>query len=275
MLSKITKWQRIRTSGDLRYGLLSKNSRTNYQSCTFVFRILVQGITTSMDLNQSGEEKLENLSDLQIRDTLFGDLPFEDWPGEATDNIEAEPWRSFAIAGKQNAAGDLATAKSTLQDILRMTDLESRHYLQAWHFLRQMNEQPPPEEAKHVYGVVVEVALEDGLDIVAAYEDLSARYFNYSGAAIIWEHPDNSLDENTKALLQAGQTVAAQIGPWDGPRPPAPDSGQARINMLTPAGLHFGQAPYDALAADPLGGTVMRAALQLMQGLIIKSGRDA
>jgi hypothetical protein len=54
-------------------------------------------------------------------------------------------------------------------------------------------------------------------------------------------------------------------------RPAAPPTGQVRINLLVPSGLHFGQGPLDALSRDPLGGPVIAAEMQLMQGLIDKS----
>jgi hypothetical protein len=153
-----------------------------------------------------------------------------------------------------------------------MRGLESRHYLQAWHFLRELGVQANADEAKRVYGVVVEVALESGLDIVAAYADGAARYFNYSGAAVIWERPDDSLAQSIEALLEAGRVVAAQIGPWEGQRPAAPEPpGQVRISMLTPSGLHFGQGPFETLAADPLGGPVISSATKLMMELIGKT----
>lgn len=155
-----------------------------------------------------------------------------------------------------------------------MPDLESRHYLQAWHFLRELGEQPSAVEAKQLYGVVVEVGMDEGLDIVAAYADHTARYFNYSGAAIIWERPDDSLDADVDALLGAGRIVAAQIGPWEGARPDAPDNGQVRISMLVPSGLHFGEAPFEILSRDPMGGPVISAAMRLMQGLISKSDQS-
>lgn len=59
----------------------------------------------------------------------------------------------------------------------------------------------------------------------------------------------------------------------EGPRLPAPRTGQVRINLVSPAGLHFGQAPYQALAADPLAQQTMRAALALMQALVARSPR--
>ncbi|UOQ72993.1 hypothetical protein [Hymenobacter cellulosilyticus] len=43
-----------------------------------------------------------------------------------------------------------------------------------------------------------------------------------------------------------------------------------RLNLLTPSGLHFGQAPFDTLWQDALGGPVLVAAQQLMQALIVK-----
>jgi len=205
-----------------------------------------------------------------IRDVLFGDLPLDRWPSESSAQTE-EPWLSFVRAREQFRDGDTDTAKQTLRSILAQPDLESRHYLQAWHFLGEAGEEPSRDEAKRLYGVVVEVALEGGLDIVAAYADHTARYFNYTGAGVVWDRADDSLDASIDALLEAGRVVVARIGPWEDKRPAAPAQGEVRINMLTPSGLHFGQAPYEVLAKDPMGGPVINAALLLMQGLIAKT----
>lgn len=211
----------------------------------------------------------------EIRDTLFGDLPFSEWPHDGADCARIEPWLSFTTARAELSNNNEATAKQILHGILAMQNLESRHYLQAWTFLRALNEQPAGAQAKFVYGVVVEVTLEQGLDIVAAYADLTARYFNYSGAAIIWERPNDSLNQYVEALLQAGKIVAEQIGPMTEPRGPAPPAGQARISMLTPSGIHFGQASLEVLAADSRGGRVMGAAAELMMRLIAMTQEPA
>ena len=139
----------------------------------------------------------------EIRDVLFGDLPADSWPVDTSDSLQA-PWTLFVSARTSAAAGDNESAKQKLREVLALTDLESRHYLQAWQFLRELGEQPLPQEAKHLYGVVVEVGLDEGVDVVAAYADHSARYFNYSGAAIVWDHPNESLDGLIDALLNAG-----------------------------------------------------------------------
>jgi len=203
-----------------------------------------------------------------IRETLFGDLPFSQWPPESS--TDAEPWVSFVRAKQQSNLGNKPEAIEALQEILSKPDLESRHYLQAWHFLRELGVDPT-DGGKQVLGVVVEVALPKGLDIVAAYADHTARYFNFSGAAVIWERPDESLDASIDDLLKNGQTVVAQISVWEEPRPAAPPAGEARINMLTPSGLHFGQAKMNLLANDDLGGAVISSATKLMQQLMAKA----
>ena len=122
--------------------------------------------------------------------------------------------------------------------------------------------------------MVVEVGLDEGLDIVAAYADKTARYYNFTGAGVVWERPDASLDAEMSALLEAGAGVVAKIGPWEKGRPAPPPRGQVRINMLTPSGLHFGQGAFEKLAADPLAGPVLSAASVLLQALIAKTGRS-
>lgn len=207
----------------------------------------------------------------QTRDVLFGDVPFSQWHPQSS--ADEEPWLSFAEAKRQNELGNKTEAIHLLQHILSKPDLESRHYLQAWHFLREVGV-APTAEAKQVYGVVVEVALPDGLDIVAAYADHTARYFNFSGAAVIWEKPDESLDAFIDDLLQGGQIVVSQIGVWNKPRPAAPPNGDVRINMLTPSGLHLGQAKMELLAKDDIGGSVISSATSLMQQLLAKAHKD-
>jgi hypothetical protein len=72
-----------------------------------------------------------------------------------------------------------------------------------------------------------------------------------------------------------GERIIRRIGPWNEARPPAPPRGQARVSMLTPSGLHFGQAPFDALKRDEMGGPILAAATRLMQALIEKSSGAA
>jgi hypothetical protein len=205
---------------------------------------------------------------ITVRDTLFGDLPFSEWP--RSDDAREEPWTSFLRARNFLDKGDKTSAIATLQQIAGMQGLESRHYLQAWHFLRQLGVNPPADQAKIVYGMVVEVGMKNGTDTLAAYLDYTARYLNYTGAGVIWEHPDTSLDAEMDALLRAGQAVATQIGPWDQARPAAPANDYVRLNMLTPSGLHFGYGRFENLAKEPMGKAIIDPATQLMVSLTKK-----
>lgn len=208
------------------------------------------------------------------RDLLFGDAPMSEWPSSSPPDDE-EPWVSFVKARTLLGSDRQREGMDQLRNVLAMKGLGSRHYLQAWHFLRQAGAEPTTVIAKQVLGVIVEVGLERGTDIVAAYADGTARYENQSGALIVWDAPGGSLEPAIKQLLAAGQVVADQIGSWQDARPPAPRPGNIRINMLTPSGLHFGEADFGTLAADPLGGPVVKAALALMQQQIAEteSGR--
>jgi hypothetical protein len=205
-----------------------------------------------------------------IRDTLFGDMPLDKWPHDGVSS-EIFPWSAFVLARSHLSSGREGDAIACWRQILQHPELESRHYLQAWHFLRQHGQQPSPDVAKQTLGVVVEVAMPEGLDLLAAYPDHSARYYNYSGAGVVWEHPDTSLDSAIDQLLSASQQVVAQIGPWEQARPAPPPRDSARLSFLTPSGLHFGQGPMADLARDPLGGQVLQLATVLMQALIAKT----
>ncbi len=206
-----------------------------------------------------------------IRETLFGDLPLDQWPGPSTD-VEAFPWSAFLTARQALAEGNTAAAISEWKSIADVATLEPRHTLQAWTFLRQHGQQPDEAEAKIILGVVLEVALPEGLDLLAAYADHSARYYNFSGAGVVWEHPDDSLDDPIDDLILASADIVERIGPHDGGRPGIPPAGHVRLNFLTPSGLHFGQAPMEALSSDPMGGPILQRGAALMQALIEKSG---
>jgi hypothetical protein len=114
----------------------------------------------------------------------------------------------------------------------------------------------------------------NGLDLLAAYTDHSARYYNFSGAGIVWEHPDESLNATIDLLVAAGQVIVDKIEPWDKPRPAPPSRDQGRLNFLTPSGLYFGQASMNILGRDPLACRVIHLGVALMQALMAKTTKS-
>ncbi|HEY7202258.1 MAG TPA: hypothetical protein VIC57_18700 [Candidatus Dormibacteraeota bacterium] len=199
-----------------------------------------------------------------IRDTLFGDMPLATWAAAGGD----EPWASFRRAEDAIRAGRHDQAVSILMGVTAADGLESRHTLQAWSALRELGTRPPAAAGRTVLGVVVEVPMDAGLDLLAAYADRSARYYNHGGGGVVWERADDRLDGPIDGVLAAGQAVADRIGPWEGPRPAPPGAGRIRLNMLTPSGIHFGEGPHAGMAADPVGGPLVEAATALMLELV-------
>jgi hypothetical protein len=206
----------------------------------------------------------------ELREVLFGDEPLEKVASYALDLEDEGPWAWFTTAARQSVEGDTADAIATFQRVLQQSGLEVRLYLQAWHGLRSMGIFPPEDLAREIQGMVVEVAHGRGLDIVAVYADGSARYINYSGAAIVWDVHDPEIDQLIAELLSVGQGIVDVSEPWDGPRPPAPSTGVVRINLLTFGGLHLGQGSFQSVSQDGLGGLALRGAFDLMQALIKK-----
>ncbi|GEP46270.1 hypothetical protein [Brevifollis gellanilyticus] len=207
-----------------------------------------------------------------MRDTLFGDMLVDHFQANG-QTAEAPPWSIFMEARQRLSAHDKAGAITCWQSIVNDPAQEPRCHLQAWHYLRQHGVQPAPEQAKQLLGVVLEVSMPGGLDLLAAYADHAARYYNFSGGAIIWEHPDTSLDAHIDQLFEASRQVVERIGPWDKPRPGPPGKEEVRLNFLTPSGLHFGQGPMDVLSNDAMGGPIIHIGAALMSAMIEKASK--
>ena len=202
-------------------------------------------------------------------DTLFGDLPLADWARHG-NKLEGEPWASFARATEFRAAGQLAHACRTLLEITRMEYLESRHTLQAWNALRELNCPEGRAGEREVLGVIIEAAAEhgdDGHDILAVYTDRSALYLDHKGAVTTWPAEDSRLEDEIDAVLEAATAILPKIGPWNEKRLPPPEKGNVRLNLLTPIGLCFGEGPFAAIARDPVGGPLVKAGAVLVHAL--------
>jgi len=121
---------------------------------------------------------------------------------------------------------------------------------------------------RRIFGVIVEVGMDEGLDVLAAYEDGTARYINYSEKLIVWDARTSESDEIIADLFSVARPLVDMIGPWNGERREPPTPGNARLTFLVSNGLYFGEGPFNALHADALGGPVIDGAVKLMTFLI-------
>jgi len=140
--------------------------------------------------------------------------------------------------------------------------VESRVRYIAFQRLRRENAVVPKGL---VLGVIVEVVLEGGMDTLAAYADGRVRYVNQSSKMTIVEDTNSPMREQALALVEAARPLVARIGPWtETRRPPPQGADTGRLSFLVSDGLYFGEGPMSALSADPLGGRVVQAAVQLL-----------
>lgn len=206
-----------------------------------------------------------------LRASLLGDLPAQEWP--AGDGPAGPPWDGFVRAREHLAAGDQDLAVRAWSAIAMTPGLEARHTLQAWHLLRSVGVQPDASISGEVLGVVAEVAVGDGHDVLAAYRDGSVRYLNHGGGATVVEPggldglgPQVAADlaAAVEGWLGVGQVVADATGPLEpGPWPALP-TGHTRVAMLTRAGPHIGQGPDEQLRAEPTAEAFLAAATAVL-----------
>jgi hypothetical protein len=141
----------------------------------------------------------------EIRELLFVDLP----PLTAIETFAAlADLRDLALAA---AREDESGAREILARIVDGTT-ESRVRLQAWSLARRTGVEPPPDDARRVRGIVVDVGFDAGIDTLAAYEDGTARYLNQAGGGIVWETADETIGAAIGALAAdpfGGPVIAA------------------------------------------------------------------
>src|SRR4030095_796366 len=95
-----------------------------------------------MSTKGSSSGKKKELTPNEIRETLFGDIPLDQWTGKGT-SAEGFPWDAFFTARSQVVAGKVSEAVASWRQILGCGGLESRQYLQALHFLWEDREAAP------------------------------------------------------------------------------------------------------------------------------------
>ncbi|HLK91402.1 MAG TPA: hypothetical protein VKZ18_16005 [Polyangia bacterium] len=172
--------------------------------------------------------------------------------------------------------GPLATvlAKSTpTEELERLADsdgVESRVRILAFNRLRASGQTVVPRQ---LLGVIVEVPMPEGLDVIAAYVDGRMRYINHTGKLAIVETATPEMTNRGERLIKAAEAAVDQIGPWDKPRLPPPKLGKVRLTFLVSDGLYFGEGPMGAIAKDRIGGPVLAAATQLLLGITDASTR--
>jgi hypothetical protein len=165
----------------------------------------------------------------------------------------------------------LFSETSTIADYQKIIDdTNSDSRLKVLAYNRQLSKGHKPKK-KELLGVIIEVGLDDGLDVLASFNDGTARYINQTGKMIIWQTTDETSNKLSQDLFSKSQGILKQIGPWDKPRRSYPTKGIARITFLVSDGLYFGEGPIDILFNDPLASPALTSGTELMRYLTQKA----
>lgn len=209
---------------------------------------------------------------LELRKTLYTNASLDPFLARLQDDAESVfPWRNFVTANEAWKEGDKDKAISQLKEIVGTTEgLDTRIRLQAWHTLVSLGELPVETLRGYTQGIVMENHTNKGLDIVAAYADYSARYWNHAGTGVIWDARDREMDQLIFNLLSVGFEITKRIGVGLRDAPPVPEKGRIRFFIMAYDGSTVGEGIYEQLNKDPMGRVAIDAGLKLMTALMKK-----
>ena len=166
----------------------------------------------------------------------------------------------------------LFSETSSVADLQKIIDdgtSDPRNKMLAYN--RQISQGHKPHK-KELLGVIVEVGLDEGLDVLASYSNGTARYINYTERIVVWETTDDTkANEISDELFACSQKIVNQIGPWDKARRPNPTKGNVRLSFLVSDGLYFGEGAMNVLFNEPMAKPALTKATELMQYLTQKS----
>ena len=192
--------------------------------------------------------------DPALYEPLFCDRPALYRPASADD---AAPWQRLVF--------DPAAVAPALRALAEDRAADSRVRALAYGALR---ERRMPVPAAELLGVVFEVEVNGGVDVLAAYADGRLRYLNHGGRVALFDALPASLHEHWQALIAAARAGAAEAQPWQRGQSPPPGPGEARISFVRSDGLGMLQGRLDRLQARPAGGPLLLAGAQTVAQIV-------
>jgi hypothetical protein len=161
----------------------------------------------------------------------------------ATAAGAGEPWSSFLVAAARIRAG--TGARRTLLALAEDPATESRVRLWAWTALRKLGERPSALHEGEILGVVLEVPVDDGVDVLAAYADGRVRFLGSADQLVVREAETTPAIED---MIGEGRVLLATPA---APRRLDPVAeGHVRLTGLSAAGVHQVEVPWSEVEGD-------------------------
>lgn len=143
----------------------------------------------------------------------------------------------YTVAYLESLSVNRPAARGALHQVLELSGGESRASLATWKLLRDLGEEPPPEEASRVHGVVFEVrsGAAKGYNSIAGYADGQIRWLSEPGPCLIGENWTDSEKAAARRLVEAGQEALSK-GRFRKGKGELPKRATACLYLLTPGG---------------------------------------
>ncbi len=195
---------------------------------------------------------------------MRGTLSIDDWLSLA-DHFEP-PGRAFGLA--DHSPGQSWDRRfSLLESIASDASVETIHRVEAIRLLSAFGVEA--SESRQILGIVLEMSMPKGVDILAGYIDRTAYYINYSGKAVVWKRPDETLDAGINTFLEAARNLLAGSDSFSSQVPSGPlATGRGRMQLISLDGCRFVEDTFDNLAARTQEGQVLVSGTQLLSKLI-------
>lgn len=152
--------------------------------------------------------------------------------------------------------------KAALSCFANDDSIDGRMRAYAYNRLAALGARP---SARSLLGVVVEVPLDGGLDVLSVFRHGGVRYLNPAGKLAIFDGDNTPVAPMARALLAVAEPVMDRIGPWNQQRLPPPMAGNVGITFLVSDGLYFGEGPFAVLRRDPMAGPILAHATQMLR----------
>jgi hypothetical protein len=212
---------------------------------------------------------MSSLNIAAFKALLFGNQNLED----LAIDVETPSQRVSASALKQlvNAQSYLRQnneekAIKCLESICVSTEAGTRLKLWSWFNLRRFNILSEGSDGAIVRGVVLEVRVEGGIDLLAVYEDKSARYLNYTGKLIAWDLSDGEIDSLCKNILIVANRMM-EVSTKDYTE--GPQVSLLRVTLLTFNGAYRIEGnPNTSTPGNAILGQLFKGGAMLMNALI-------
>lgn len=138
---------------------------------------------------------------------------------------------------------------------------------------QKMRQQQLPVPYKLLLGVIIEVGLGEGLEILSVYTDERVRYISAEKRLAVVETPTPALEQLIHKLLQDANTYMKDLSPCHSPRHQPPSYGCARFTFLASDGIYVGEGEFKHLQEIPQAADLIDDALNLLHEIIITGSK--